>query len=124
MAYPTDDDSNRVRGILDDLVGIEDPDDMMTKIMETLSETPTRSVEEGKFYTFVYVPKTPNIQYDLNPLVAVGNVFPWGFRGMNFHWGEYRQYTWSEVFGGVYEVYPEEFQDLIAVPYRNIRLNN
>ena len=55
MAFPTDDDSNRVRGILDDLVGIEDPDDMMTKIMETLSETPTRSVEEGKFYTFVYV---------------------------------------------------------------------
>ena len=52
MAFPTDDDSNRVRGILDDLVGIEDPDDMMTKIMETLSETPTRSVEEGKFYTF------------------------------------------------------------------------
>ena len=37
MAYPTDDDSNRVRGILDDLVGIEDPDDMMVEIMGALS---------------------------------------------------------------------------------------
>lgn len=123
MAYPTDDDSNRVRGILDGLVGIEDPDEMMVEIMGALTEG-SKMPEEGKFYTFVYIPKTPNIQYDQNPLVAVGNVFQWGFRGMNFHWGEYRQYTWSEIVGGLYEVQPEEFQDLVTIPYGNIRLNS
>jgi len=124
MAYPTDDDSNRVRGILDDLIGMEDPDDMMKRIMETLTETPKTSIEEGKFYTFVYVPKTPNIQFDLNPLVLIGNRFQWGFRAYNEHWRDIRNYTWNEIFGGVYEVYPEEFQDLSTIPYKHIRLNN
>ena len=95
----------------------------MRLLLNSLSPS-TIIPEVDKYYVFVYKAKTPNIQYDQNPLVAVGNVFQWGFRGMNFHWGEYRQYTWSEIVGGLYEVQPEEFQDLVTIPYGNIRLNS
>jgi hypothetical protein len=35
-----------------------------------------------------------------------------------------RQYTWSEVAGQLYEVYPDELADLREVPFANIRLNS
>jgi hypothetical protein len=73
---------------------------------------------------FVYNPKTPNIQYDQNPLVAVTDIFSWGFRGINFHWGEVRQYTWDEIAGGIYEVYPAELKDLQTIPFGKFRLNS
>jgi hypothetical protein len=74
----------------------------------------------GKFYIFVYNAKTPGVRYDQNPLVAVTEVFNWGFRGINYHWGEVRQYTWDEVAGAVYEVYREEIDDLRRLPFSNI----
>ena len=79
-----------------------------------------------KFYVFVYNPKTPNIQYDQNPLVAVTDRFQWGFRGINFHWGSrgIRQYTWDEIPGSLYEVYAEELADLREIPFGKIRLNS
>ena len=80
----------------------------------------------GKFYVFVYIPKTPNIQYDQNPLVAVTDRFQWGFRGINFHWGSegVRQYTWDEISGSLYEVYADELADLREIPFGKIRLNS
>jgi len=124
---PTDTDTNRnrIRGIVNDLIGIEDPDDIMVELMETLkqSEISKQSVQPGKLYIFVYNAKTPMINYDQNPFVAVTDIFPWGFRGENFHWRQMRQYTWSEVAGGLYEVYPAEVKDLNALSFANIRLN-
>lgn len=117
---PTDDKSNRVRAIIDSTIGIEDPDDLMMEIISTLTESKSRP-QEGKYYTFIYNPKSTSIRYDQNPLVAVTNVFSWGFRGINFHWGESRQYTWDEIVGGIYEVYADEISDMREIPYRNIR---
>ena len=81
------------------MIGTEDPDDLMMEIIDVLEEG-EKTPEAGEFYVFVYNPKTPNIRYDQNPLVAVTAVYPWGFKGINFHWGEARQYTWSEIAGG------------------------
>jgi len=121
---PTDTDTNRnrIRGIMDDLIGIEDPDDVMVELLNVLQEGP-KVPQVGKLYIFVYNAKTPLIRYDQNPFVAVTDIFPWGFRGENFHWREVRQYTWSEVAGGLYEVYPAEVKDLNALNFANIRLN-
>ena len=121
---PTDTDTNRnrIRGIMDDLIGIEDPDDIMVELLNVLQEGP-KVPQVGKLYIFVYNAKTPLINYDQNPFVAVTDIFPWGFRGENFHWREVRQYTWSEVAGGLYEVYPAEVRDLSALNFANIRLN-
>ena len=80
--------------------------------------------ESGKYYVFVYNPKTPNIQYDQNPFVAVTDVFLWGFRGINFHWGEIRQYTYNEIVGQIYEVYSDEVSDVREIPFGKFRLNS
>ena len=120
---PSETSDNRVRGVIDNLIGNEKPDDLMIEILSVLSEV-DKVPQSGKFYTFVYNPKTPNIQYDQNPLVAVTDIFSWGFRGINFHWNETRQYTWDEIPGGIYEVRSDELEDLKTIPYANIRLNS
>jgi hypothetical protein len=120
---PTSDKSNRIRNVLDNLIGNEDPDDLMIEILDAIQES-GKIPSVGKYYVFVYNPKTPNVQYDQNPLVAVTDRFQWGFRGINFHWGEMRQYTWDEIPGSLYEVYAEELADLREIPFGNIRLNS
>ena len=122
---PTDTDlnRNRVRSVLDGITGNESGDDLMLELLEVVSES-GKIPQVGKFYIFVYNAKTPQLRYDQNPLVAVTDVFQWGFKGLNMHWGEVRQSTWNEVAGSVYEVYPSEIKDLQAIPFANFRLNN
>ena len=101
---PTDANENRVRGVVDSLIGVETADDIMENLIGVLSEggkVPT----SGKYYTFFYNAKTPAIQYDEHPLVGVTDVFSWGFRGINFHWGDNRQYDYNQIIGGLYEIY-------------------
>ena len=124
FSYPTDDNSNRIRGVIDNLIGTEDPDDLMLELMDVLSANVTPAPDIGKYYIFVYQPKTPNIRYDAHHLVAVTDLFRWGFRGMNYHWGEMRQYTWNEVVGQLYEVNPDELADARELPFAKIRLNS
>jgi hypothetical protein len=119
----SDTNSNRIRQITSELIGNENSDDLMLKILDVLSETEiVPSV--GSYYVFVYSPKTANIEYDAHPLVAVTDIFKWGFRGINFHWGETRQYTWQEILGSLHKVYPEEIKDLQAIPFGQIRINS
>ena len=121
--YPTENEVNRIRSVMDNIVGMEDPDDVMMELMSTIPES-GRVPSAGKYYAFVYNPKTPNILYDQNPLVAVTDVFEWGFRGLNYHWGEMRQYTWNEIPGQLYEIYPEELADARELPFMKQRLNS
>ena len=114
---------SRITSIRNNLTGIEDADDLMMEIISVLDEG-DKVPAVGNFYVFVYNPKTPGIRYDQNPLVAVTQVLEWGFRGINFHWGENRQYTWSEVAGGLYQVTDDELNDLDAIPFAKIRINN
>jgi len=122
---PTDTDTNRnrIRAVSDSIIGVKDPDDVMIELISVLNETPKQSVQPGKIYVFVYNAKTAQLRYDQNPFVAVTDIFQWGFRGLNFHWRETRQYTWDEVAGGVYEVYPSEVKDLQMIPFANFKLN-
>tara|TARA_Y100001963_G_scaffold31093_1_gene42739 strand:+ start:719 stop:1099 length:381 start_codon:yes stop_codon:yes gene_type:complete len=123
-SYPTDDKHNRIRGVIDNIIGTEDPDDLMLELMDAISDTEVSAPEAGRYYAFVYNPKTPNIQYDAHPLVAVTDILEWGFKGFNYHWGQMRQYTWQEVVGRVYEIYPEELSDAQEIPFQKIRLNS
>jgi hypothetical protein len=79
--------------------------------------------EVGKFYTFVYNPKTPEITYDQHPLIACTNVYKWGFKGINFHWRESRQYTWEEVAGKLFTVKYNELDELLSIPYGKFKIN-
>lgn len=123
-SYPTDDKENRIRSVVYGLIGTEDADDIMVELMDNLGSTKTSVPDVGKYYVFVYQPKTPNIQYDQNPLVAVTDVFEWGFRGINLHVGQYRQYTWNELIGQLYEINPDELSDVQELPFGKILLNS
>ena len=114
---PTDDSSNRVRGIVDAMNGIENKADIMKEIQRTLTPSSSRSVIPGGLYTFVYNAKTPGIIYDPYPLVGVERVFDWGFIGNNLHWEDRRQYTWDQIISPVYEIQEEERVDMERLSY-------
>ena len=111
---------DRIAEIADNLIGVESPDDLMLEILEALPETETIP-EAGNYYTFVYQPKTPNIQYDEFPLVAVTDVFGWGFKGLNFHWGTSRNYTWNEIVGFLHVIRNDEIDYLRSLSYANFK---
>ena len=117
--------ANRIEPVKEELESaVNNPEDMMLIIMEALNDTVTPIPEVGKFYTFVYNAKTPNITYDQHPLIACTDLQSWGFRGLNFHWQKYRNYTWEELAGQLYVVQYNELDDLLAIPYAKFLLNN
>ena len=117
-------EDNRVRTSLSELNNqTNDPEEMMLEIMDALNDTVTPVPDVGNFYTFVYNAKTPGESYDQHPLIACMGLFPWGFRGLNFHWQKYRNYTWGELAGQLYIVRPNELDDLLAIPYAKFILN-
>ena len=116
---------NRIEEINEDLEKVVgDPEEMMLLIMEALNNTVTPIPEVGKFYTFIYNAKTPNITYDQHPLIACTDLQSWGFKGLNFHWRQSRNYTWEELAGQLYIVQNNELDDLLAIPYGKFILNN
>ena len=116
--------SNRILPIRDELLATtNDPEERMIEIMGALSNTVTPTPEEGGLYTFIYNAKTPGIEYDQHPLIACVELQNWGFRGLNFHWRRYRNYTWNEVAGMLYQVRLEELDDLLALQYGKFLLN-
>ena len=109
--------ANRIDGIKEELNGISDSEDMMLEIMGALNDTVEAIPSVGNYYTFVYNAQTAGKQYDQHPLVAVTDIFSWGFRGINFHWQSSRNYTWNELTGQLYMVKSIELDDLLAIPY-------
>ena len=117
-------EDNRIRQYLSDLNNrTNDPEEMMLEIMEVLNETVEPIPEVGKFYTFVYNAKTPGVQYDQHPLIACVDLFPWGFRGVNFHWEDYRNYTWMEVAGQLRVISDADIDGMKNIPYAKFLLN-
>ena len=109
---------NRIEAVKDELEkSVNDPEDLMLIIMEALNNTVTPIPEVGKFYTFIYNAKTPNITYDQHPLIACTDLQSWGFKGLNFHWRQSRNYTWEELAGQLYIVDYNELDDLLRFPY-------
>jgi hypothetical protein len=114
--------SKRVNTLKEKLIryGYTNPDDIMMTIMEVFREGEFVP-DVGKYYTFIYSAKTKGVRYDEFPLVAVTNVERWGFKGINFHWGESRNYTWIEVDSRLLEVKQNEIEYLRSLPYAKFR---
>ena len=111
-------DTNRVENLVDDIIAEGQPDDMFLMLMSIL-ETTEILPQVGRYYTFIYQPKTPELKYDQFPLIACVGVYQWGFRGINYHWGDYRNYTWDEVGNNdLHLVYPLELEDMRSIPYQ------
>lgn len=112
--------SSRVSKLKRKLDGSEDADLIMMNIMEVFKDI-SFVPDVGNYYTFIYIPKTEGIVYDEHPLIAVTAIEPWGFRGINFHWGQYRNYTWIEVIGQLYNVRNDEIDYLRSLKYAKYR---
>lgn len=112
--------SSRVSKLKKKLDGSEDADLIMMNIMEVFTDI-SFVPDVGNYYTFIYIPKTEGIVYDEHPLVAVTAIEPWGFRGINFHWGQYRNYTWVEVIGQLHNVRNNEIDYLRSLRYAKYR---
>ena len=114
---------HRIESVRQDIHSEKNLDDRMELIMYALNDTVTPIPEEGTICTFRYYAKTPKLKYDQHPLVAVTELFRWGFRGINFHLRDYRQYTWEELGTQVYIVQQDELDDLLSLDYEKIVLN-
>lgn len=114
---------NRLEYIVDDIINRPNADDRMIALLDVLTEVEIVP-DVGRYYTFVYKPKTPRIRYDQNPLIACVSVERWGFKGLNYHWGKFRNYTWDEVIGNLHLLYPLEMTDARSIPTQNFLINN
>lgn len=112
----------RTEGLVDICESLTDADDKMTEVLERLSEVEVVP-DVGRYYTFIYRPKTSRIRYDEYPLIACTEVTRWGFRGINYHWGQFRNYTWEEVQSNLHVIYPRELEDLRSIGYQKFDLN-
>ena len=95
--------NDRVGQLREKIAGLNDPQDIMMEIISIFQETEIIP-DVGKYYTFIYIPKTRDLPFDNFPHIACIDVFRWGFRGVNFHWNDYRNYTWQEVAGMLHVV--------------------
>ena len=116
-------EDNRISGLVDDVRILKESDRMMEAILTLLTDTPSPIPQVGAYYTFSYKAKTPRVRYDSNPLIACTGVYKWGFTGINYHWGEFRNYDWEELVTNPYLVYPSELEDLRSIPYQNYKIN-
>ena len=101
---------------------LSDPEDLMLMILDSLREE-VLYPEPGNFYTFIYNPKTPEIEYDQHPLIACTELYGWGFKAINFHWRQSRNYTWEEIAGKLHVIKYNELDEMLSIPYAKFRLN-
>ena len=113
--------SSRVKQLKMHLKGIQDSEEKMRIILSIFSDTELIP-EVGKYYTFLYTAKTPGIIYDQHPLIATVSVEKWGFKGLNFHWGTVRNYTWEEMPDKLHVIKPSEISALRSIDYAKIRV--
>jgi hypothetical protein len=111
---------DRVAELEEKIDGSEDPDLIMMSIMETFRDTQWIP-EPGKYYTFIYIAKSPDKIYDEHPLIACMSLERWGFKGLNFHWGTMRNYTWQEVVGSLHVIENNEIDYLRSLDYAKYR---
>jgi len=115
---------SRLQPIVDKMTGLRDSEDIMLEILDVLQDSKVILPEPGNYYTFVYLAKTPNIEYDEFPLIACMELKQWGIKGFNYHWGEMRNYTWAEVVGEFHELEPgQELEDARSLGYAKFKLN-
>lgn len=112
--------SLRVSRLRRKLDGSEDADSIMMNILEIFTQSELIP-DVGKYYTFIYIPKTQDIRYDEHPLVAVTEIQRWGFKGFNYHWRSMRNYTWREIIGKLHVVDSNEIDYLRSLNYAKFR---
>ena len=108
--------NDRVGQLRQKIEGLVDPESIMLEIISIFQE-PEIIPDVGKYYTFIYIPKTKDLAFDNFPQIPCIDIFKWEFRGVNFHWNDYRNYTWQEVAGFLHVVKDDEIEYMKTIPY-------
>ncbi|AIX43642.1 hypothetical protein Syn7803C24_3 [Synechococcus phage ACG-2014f] len=115
--------SNRLKPILDNLVGTEKSDDIMDMVMARLKDSEVNAPLPGKVYIYNYYAKTPNLLYDQYPITSVNAVYNWGFVGYNMHLNKVRQYDWNQSATSYYELKTIEVKTALTLPLKYLVQN-
>ncbi|AIX32987.1 hypothetical protein Syn7803US50_3 [Synechococcus phage ACG-2014f] len=115
--------SNRLKPILDNLIGTEKSDDIMDLVMARLKDSEVNAPIPGKVYIYNYYAKTPNLLYDQYPITSVNAVYNWGFVGYNMHLNKVRQYDWNQSATSYYELKTTEVKTALILPLKYLVQN-
>lgn len=107
---------NRIRPILNDLIGTETSEEIMNELVAALSDSQVKIPQPGGIYLFQYYAMTPELLYDRYPVVGVRGVYEWGFAGMNFHIKDPRQYNYAQIASPIFQIKQEELNSLLVLP--------
>lgn len=113
---------NRVKPILDRFQSRNSPEFNMAMLLEVI-DTITIVPRPDKYYVFVYQAKTPNLKYDQHPFIVCTTIHRWGFIGFNFHWNDYRRYSWNEVLTNLHELNDEELTTVQKLPIAKFKIS-
>ena len=105
---------NRIEKLVPKVQGAN-PDRVAQILLNSLSPSDIVPMQD-KYYVFVYKAKTRGIVYDKYPFVNVTSIYKWGFIGFNFHWNEYRRYSWREIVSNLYEINELELNTMESFP--------
>ena len=108
---------NRIESEKQDIQSEKNLDDRMELIMYALNDTVAPVPEEGNICTLNIMQRHLTLDTINTHLVAVTELFQWGFRGINFHSGSIDN-TLGELGTQVYIVQQEELDDLLSLDYK------
>lgn len=114
---------NRIRPILNDLIGTESSQEIMDELITALSDSQVPVPQPGGIYVFQYFAMTPDLLYDRYPVVGVDKVFDWGFTGVNLHIKDPRRYTYTQIASPIFQVKREELNSLLVLPLEELFQN-
>ena len=112
--------NNRMKPILDELIGTEKAEDIFAKVMVVLSDSQEKIPVVNGVYCLEYYAVTEPLLTDRFPIVGVTGVYSWGFSGMNLHLGEPRNYNFDNIASSLYRLKPQEVAAARALPLMDL----
>ena len=112
--------NNRIKPILDQIIGTEKPEDIFAKVQVALSDGQEKIPAINGVYCLEYYAVTEPLLTDRFPIVGVTGVFEWGFTGMNLHLGEPRNYNFNNISSPLYRLKPQEVAAARALPLMDL----
>ena len=108
--------NNRVKPLLDKLVGVEESETIMNELETVLADTQAKIPVPGGVYVYTYIAEKPDFLTDMYPVVQVLGVYDWGWTGMNLHIRKQRNYTIGNNTTPLYLLKPMEVQTVLTLP--------
>jgi len=108
--------NNRVRPLLDKLIGTENSEEIMKELAIVLSDSIAPMPIPGKVYVYTYIAEKPDFLTDMYPIVQVLGVYEWGWTGINLHIKKQRNYSTGNNTTPLYMLKPNEVQAALTLP--------